>query len=73
LVDLYGDRRRTILTSGYLRCFRPQPERDPQIISQIMVLTVILSGHDGDDAKPYQEKAVNNLLAQIEIASRRFR
>lgn len=25
----------------------------------------ILSGHDGDDAKPYQEKAVRDLLRQI--------
>jgi predicted RNA binding protein YcfA (HicA-like mRNA interferase family) len=27
--------------------------------------TLILSGHDGDDAKPYQEKAVRNLLRKI--------
>ena len=27
--------------------------------------TLILSGHDGDDAKPYQEKAVRDLLRQI--------
>ena len=28
-------------------------------------ITVILSGHDGDDAKPYQEKAVRDFLVQI--------
>ena len=28
-------------------------------------ITVILSGHDGDDAKPYQEKAVREFLLQI--------
>lgn len=39
----------------------------------VSTTTVILSGHDGDDAKPYQEKAVNNLLEQIEIARRRFK
>ena len=27
--------------------------------------TLILSGHDGDDAKPYQEKAVRDLLREI--------
>lgn len=27
--------------------------------------TLILAGHDGDDAKPYQEKDVRNLLRQI--------
>jgi predicted RNA binding protein YcfA (HicA-like mRNA interferase family) len=32
---------------------------------------LILSGHDGDDAKPYQEKGVQNLLQQISIAKRR--
>ena len=32
---------------------------------------LILSGHDGDDAKPYQEKGVHNLLQQISIAKRR--
>ncbi len=32
--------------------------------------TLILSGHDGDDAKPYQEKAVRNLLRQIVEARR---
>ncbi len=32
---------------------------------------LILSGHDGDDAKPYQEKAVQNLLQQISTARRR--
>ena len=26
---------------------------------------LILSGHDGDDAKPYQEKAVRDLLREI--------
>ena len=28
-------------------------------------LTVIVSGHDGDDAKPYQEKAVREFLLHI--------
>jgi predicted RNA binding protein YcfA (HicA-like mRNA interferase family) len=28
-------------------------------------MMVILSGHDGDDAKPYQEKAVREFLRQI--------
>jgi predicted RNA binding protein YcfA (HicA-like mRNA interferase family) len=32
--------------------------------------TLILSGHDGDDAKPYQEKAVRNLLREIAEARR---
>jgi predicted RNA binding protein YcfA (HicA-like mRNA interferase family) len=27
--------------------------------------TLILSGHDGDDAKPYQEKNVRSLLRQV--------
>ena len=33
--------------------------------------TLIISGHDGDDAKLYQEKAVRDLLRQIEEARRR--
>jgi predicted RNA binding protein YcfA (HicA-like mRNA interferase family) len=32
--------------------------------------TLILSGHDGDDAKPYQERAVRNLLQEIAEARR---
>ena len=28
-------------------------------------MMVILSGHDGDDAKPYQEKAIREFLRQI--------
>ena len=32
--------------------------------------SVVLSGHDGDDAKPYQEKAVREMLQQIEQARR---
>ncbi len=32
--------------------------------------TLILSGHDGDDAKPYQEKAVRDLLREIADARR---
>jgi predicted RNA binding protein YcfA (HicA-like mRNA interferase family) len=32
--------------------------------------TLILSGHDGDDAKPYQEKAVRDLLREIAEAKR---
>ncbi len=31
---------------------------------------LILSGHDGDDAKPYQEKAVRALLRQFAEARR---
>lgn len=31
---------------------------------------VVLSGHDGDDAKPYQEKAVRDLLERIEEVKR---
>ena len=27
--------------------------------------SVVLSGHDGDDAKPYQEKAIHEMLRQI--------
>ncbi len=30
--------------------------------SPVPTSTLILSGHDGDDAKPYQEKAVRDLL-----------
>jgi predicted RNA binding protein YcfA (HicA-like mRNA interferase family) len=33
--------------------------------------TLILSGHDGDDAKPYQEKDVRNLLRKIAEARQR--
>ena len=36
----------------------------------ILASTLILSGHDGDDAKPYQEKAVRDLLQQIAEARR---
>jgi len=36
----------------------------------VEVSTLILSGHDGDDAKPYQEKAVRDLLRQIAEAER---
>jgi len=32
--------------------------------------TLILSGHDSDDAKPYQEKAVRDLLRRIAEAER---
>ncbi len=32
--------------------------------------TLILSGHDGDDAKLYQEKAVRDLLQKIAKARR---
>ncbi len=32
--------------------------------------SLILSGHDGDDAKPYQEKAVRAWLQQIANASK---
>ena len=32
--------------------------------------TLIISGHDGDDAKPYQEKAVRDLLREIAEARR---
>ena len=31
---------------------------------------LILSGHDGDDAKPYQERAVRDLLREIAKARR---
>lgn len=31
----------------------------------LVSMTVILSGHDGEDAKPYQEKAVREMLRQI--------
>jgi len=33
-------------------------------------ITLILSGHDGDDAKPYQEKAVRDLLREVSKARR---
>jgi predicted RNA binding protein YcfA (HicA-like mRNA interferase family) len=32
--------------------------------------TLVLSGHDGDDAKPYQEKVVRDLLREIAEARR---
>lgn len=35
-------------------------------------VTLILSGHDGEDAKPYQEKAVRSLLQLIAEARRRL-
>ncbi len=31
----------------------------------VPAITLILSGHDGDDAKPYQEKAVRDMLRQV--------
>ena len=31
----------------------------------ISSLSIVLSGHDGDDAKPYQEKAVREMLQKI--------
>jgi len=33
-------------------------------------ITLILSGHDGDDAKPYQEKSVRDLLREVSKARR---
>ena len=36
----------------------------------VPAVTLILSGHDGDDAKPYQEKAVRDLLQRIAEARR---
>ena len=36
----------------------------------VPVSTLILSGHDGDDAKPYQERAVRDLLRKIAEARR---
>ena len=33
-------------------------------------ITIILSGHDGDDAKPYQEKAVRDLFREVSKAKR---
>ena len=36
----------------------------------VQVSTLILSGHDGDDAKPYQERAVRDLLREIAEARR---
>ncbi len=36
----------------------------------VPVSTLILSGHDGDDAKPYQERAVRDLLREIAEARR---
>ena len=36
----------------------------------VPVNMLILSGHDGDDAKPYQEKAVRDLLREIAEARR---
>lgn len=38
--------------------------------SLIPASTLILSGHDGDDAKPYREKAVRTLLEQIACSRR---
>lgn len=37
----------------------------------VPTLSVILSGHDGDDAKPYQEKAVREFLQRIAEGKRR--
>lgn len=34
-------------------------------------MDVVLTGHDGNDAKPYQEKKVSELLRQIAEAQRR--
>jgi predicted RNA binding protein YcfA (HicA-like mRNA interferase family) len=31
----------------------------------VPTITLVLSGHDGDDAKPYQKKAVRELLREI--------
>ena len=36
----------------------------------VPVSMLILSGHDGDDAKPYQERAVRDLLREIAEARR---
>ncbi len=33
--------------------------------------SLVLSGHDGDDAKPYQEKSVQNWLQQIARAKKK--
>jgi len=38
----------------------------------VPVKMLILSGHDGDDAKPYQEKAVRDWLQHITEAKRRI-
>lgn len=32
-------------------------------------MTVILSGHDGDDAQPYQERDLRNVIAKLEALS----
>ena len=34
----------------------------------LIVETITLSGGDGDDAKPYQEKAVRGLIAKVKEA-----
>ena len=33
--------------------------------SEVPEVRVILSGHDGDDAKPYQEREVREAIAQV--------
>ena len=38
----------------------------------VPLVTLILSGHSNDDAKPYQEKIVRDLLQQIVSAKRRL-
>lgn len=38
----------------------------------IPTMTLILSGHDGDDAKPYQEKTVRDMIKRIIIARGSF-
>ena len=38
----------------------------------LAAIMLILSGHDGDDAKPDQEKAVRDLLRQTAEARRRM-
>lgn len=37
----------------------------------VPTMDVVIAGHDGDDAKPYQEKRVRDLIQQIAAAQRR--
>ncbi len=40
--------------------------------SLVPFVILMLSGHDNDDARPYQEKIVRDLLQQIALAKRRL-
>ena len=47
---------------------RPGKGRHTVWESDVVPETATLSGHDGDDAKPYQEKDLRRLLGLVESA-----